>query len=36
MTSVDAMKATLKRLEKERVTLLGQMEDVSQDSSEHR
>uniref|UniRef100_A0A3B0N5Q2 Prefoldin subunit, putative n=1 Tax=Theileria annulata TaxID=5874 RepID=A0A3B0N5Q2_THEAN len=36
MTSVDAMKATMKRLEKERVTLIGQMEDVSQDSSEHR
>ncbi|UKJ89724.1 hypothetical protein MACJ_002978 [Theileria orientalis] len=36
MASVDALKATLKRLENERLAVLTQLDDISQDSAEHR
>ncbi|UVC50179.1 hypothetical protein MACK_004050 [Theileria orientalis] len=36
MASVDALKATLKRLENERLTVLAQLDDITQDSAEHR
>ncbi|BAM42069.1 uncharacterized protein TOT_040000956 [Theileria orientalis strain Shintoku] len=36
MASVDPLKATLKRLENERLTVLAQLDDISQDSTEHK